>query len=264
MSSHPLFVLEDIHFQYPQTVVLTGISLSLTPGRFYGIIGPNGSGKTTLLDLLTGNRTPQKGSISFLGSPLSSFKKRALAQQLALVPQEFDTGFGFTVEEIVMMGRHPHISRFSSPARHDWQLVDQAMSQIGIAPLRDRLTTSLSGGQKQRTVVARALAQNTPVLIFDEATSSLDIKYTLQIFRLVHRLVRDEQRTIIAVIHDLNLAAAYCDHLIFLNKGTIVAEGPTEEVLNTDTIHKVFDVSSEIKRDGFSGCLQIRFPYRNG
>jgi len=264
MSDEPLFVIEDLHFHYPNSPVLSGISLALQPGRFYGIIGPNGSGKTTLLDLLTGSKTPQDGSITFNGKPLSSYSKRDIARQLALVPQEFDTGFGFTVEEIVLMGRHPHIRRFSPPSPRDWQLVDQAMQQIGIEQFRDRLATSLSGGQKQRAVVARALAQDTPILLFDEATSSLDIKYTLQIFRLAHDLVTREQRTVIAVIHDLNLAAAYCDHLIFLDKGTIVADGPTETTLTGDLIQQVFGVSAEIKKDTLNGCLQVRFPYHQG
>ncbi len=117
------------------------------------------------------------------------------------------------------MGRHPHIDRFSSPSKEDWLFVDQAIACIGIGNLRDRYTNSLSGGQKQRAVVARALAQNAPVLLFDEATSSLDVKYTLQIFNIARKLVQTEGRTVIAVIHNLNLAAAYCDEIIFMKDG---------------------------------------------
>jgi iron complex transport system ATP-binding protein len=263
MSNIPLFQVDELTFSYPGTPVLNGLSATLSAGKFYGIIGPNGCGKTTLLDLFTGAKTPQTGSILFRGQPIGAYRKRVLAQQLALVPQEFNTGFGFTVEEIVMMGRHPHIGRFAAPAAEDWELVEQAMDDIGIKKLRHRLLTSLSGGQKQRAVVARALAQNTPVLLFDEATASLDIKYSLHIFQLARNLVNAGQRTIIAVIHDLNLAAAYCDHLIFLDRGTIVANGPTEDILTAELIDRIFNVSSKIGWDEYSGCLQVQFAYRN-
>ncbi len=261
IPSAPLFTLKDVSFAYGTTPVLQDVTLTLQPGKFYGIIGPNGCGKTTFLDLLTGCKRQMTGDILYKGKEISRYSKRNLAQQLALVPQEFDTGFGFTVEEIVLMGRHPHIDRFSAPSEQDWLFVDQAMEYIGIGELRNRYTNSLSGGQKQRAVVARALAQNAPVLLFDEATSSLDIKYTLQIFNIARRLVRSENRTVIAVIHNLNLAAAYCDYSIFMKKGRIARHGPTAETMTAETIAEVFDVRSKVTFDSFNRAQQISFQY---
>jgi iron complex transport system ATP-binding protein len=261
MNNNILFTLDKVSFAYGKSPVLHDVNLTLEGGKFYGVVGPNGCGKTTFLDLLTGTKTPLTGSIAFKGKPLSSYSKKNLARHLALVPQEFDTGFGFTVEEIVLMGRHPHIDRFSSPSKEDWRLVDEAISDIGIGILRDRYTNSLSGGQKQRAVVARALAQNSPVLLFDEATSSLDVKYTLQIFNIARKLVQTERRTVIAVIHNLNLAAAYCDEIIFMKDGQVFQHGPTDETMTASTIGAVFDVQARVAIDSFNNSRQVSFQY---
>ncbi|MFT5700667.1 MAG: iron complex transport system ATP-binding protein [Desulforhopalus sp.] len=262
MNNSIALATRDLCFSYGKTATLRDISVELQQGKFYGIIGPNGCGKTTFLDLLTGNKTPSAGSIDLFGSPLTSYNKRDLALQLALVPQEYDTGFGFSVEEVVLMGRHPHIPRFASPSQNDWKNIDAAMEAIGITDLRNRYTSTLSGGQKQRTVVARALAQDTPLLLFDEATSSLDIKYTLQIFNLVKDLVQNQNRTIVAVMHNLNLAAAYCDEILIMNEGQVVSFGPTEKKLNSEIIREVFGVESNIVWDDYNNSHQISFRYR--
>ena len=261
MSDKTLFALTDVSFAYGTTAILEDITLRLRPGQFYGVVGPNGCGKTTFLDLLCGGKKQRTGTIEYQGRQLHSYAKRELARQLALVPQEFDTGFGFTVEEIVLMGRHPHINRFSAPSPSDWQAVDAAMESIGIDTLRNRYTNSLSGGQKQRTVVARALAQNASVLLFDEATSSLDVKYTLQIFNIARRLVHHAGKTVIAVIHNLNLAAAYCDQLLFMKNGRIVHHGPTQQTMTAEIIAEVFDVQAKVGLDPFNGTQQVSYQY---
>jgi len=262
MSKRIALSCQNLHFSYGTSATIHDINVELVEGQFYGIIGPNGCGKTTFLDLLTGNKKPLSGSVQLHQKPLSSYNKRELAQQLALVPQEYDTGFGFSVEEVVLMGRHPHIPRFASPSSADWAQVDDAMEAIGISDLRDRYTATLSGGQKQRTVVARALAQDTYLLLFDEATSSLDIKYTLQIFNLVKKLVKEQNRTVIAVMHNLNLAAAYCDELLIMDNGTIAHSGATDEVLTTDVIKNVFGVDSTIVWDECNQTKQVSFHYQ--
>jgi iron complex transport system ATP-binding protein len=261
MSSANLFDIDQLSFAYGTTQVLNDLSLSLEPGHFYGIVGPNGCGKTTFIDLLTGCKAPAAGSIHYLGKPLAAYNKRELAQQLALVPQEFDIGFGFTVEETVMMGRHPYIDRFGAASSLDWQKVEDAMALIGINDLAGRPINSLSGGQKQRVIVARALTQDTPVLFFDEATSNLDIKYTLQIFNIARKLVQESRRTVIAVIHNLNLAAAFCDQLLFMKNGTLFLTGATNEIMTARTIHNVFDVHAEVIWNSYCNTYQVNYQY---
>jgi iron complex transport system ATP-binding protein len=261
MTTASGFNLTGVSFAYGETPALAELDLSLAPGRFYGIVGPNGCGKTTFLDLLTGGKRPDQGSVTFMDRPVAEYRRRDLARLVALVPQDFAIDFAFTVQEVVLMGRHPHIGRFASPGAEDWRQVDAAMAAIGISHFKDRLVNELSGGEKQRVVVARALAQQTPYLLFDEATSSLDVQYTMQIFNVAKRLVQEEGRTVIAVIHNLNLAAAYCDELIFMQKGKVAACGPTDAVLEASMIKKVFGVESRVAFDEFSNTRQISFRY---
>ncbi len=258
-DSVPLFVISQGCFAYRAAKVLQNIDLDLTPGRFYGLIGPNGSGKTTLLDLLTATRSLQSGQISFKGRDLEGYSKQELARNIALVPQQFAMGFDFTVADLVLMGRHPHIPRFSNPSVRDLELVEHAMEVMQIETLRHRLITDLSGGEKQRVVVARALAQDTGVLVLDEATSNLDIHHTIKIMHVIRKLVHEEGRTVIAAIHDLNLAAAFCDQLIVLKAGSLFRVGTVQETLTAGLIAEVFQVEAEVQ--AATGHLPPRIHY---
>ena len=259
--SDSLFDLQGVSFSYGDKDVLHDISFSLSPGKFYGLLGPNGSGKTTLLDLLIGNISGRTGSILFKGRPLHSFCRRELAREISLVPQDFTIQFSYTVLDVVLMGRHPYIPRFGSPSSRDLQVARQAMADIGISAFEDRFVTALSGGEKQRVVAARALAQQTPVLILDEATSNLDVSHTLEIFQVVRQRVRKEGDTVIGAIHDLNLAAAYCDEIIFLKDGNLFSQGKVEDVLSEENIRDVFGVESHIYFNDFSERHQVAFHY---
>lgn len=248
-STTSLFQISQGSFSYDDTIILTNLEFSLKKGIFYGLIGPNGSGKSTLIDLLMGTRKFSSGTITLNSKPINSYSRHELALQLALVPQDISIGFDYSVYDIVLMGRHPHIPRFSQPSTADLRIVDHVLRLLDVAHLKDRLITRLSGGEKQRVIVARALAQQTNVLMLDEATSNLDIEHTIQIMRVLKERVQNSENTIIAAIHDLNLAAAFCDELLVLHNKTIHTIGPVNSVLTVDLLKTVFSVNGKILQD---------------
>lgn len=253
------FELNHISFNYAERKVIDDISLELEPGKFYGIIGPNGSGKTTLLDLLARHRLPDEGDIFYQGRVLSSFSKKELSRKIALVPQNFYINFPFTVKEIVMMGRYPHIPRFSAPSSDDMDILQTVMQLTDINEFADRYITELSGGERQRVVFARALAQDTPVLILDEATSSLDINFSISLLNIAEQRVKTNANTVVAVMQDINLAAGYCDYLIFMSGGKIAAHGATLTVLTPQTLRAVFNIAAKVYNEPYSESLQVVF-----
>ncbi len=254
-----LWRLKDVGFGYDNRAVLDKLDLCLEPGRCYGVLGPNGSGKTTLLDLLCGLQVPDRGVIEFRGRPPVRWRPRNLARSLALVPQDFMVRFGFTVRQVVEMGRHPHLTRFAGLSPEDHLLVDSVMEEMGIAALAGRPVTRLSGGEKQRVAVARALAQDPEVLLLDEATSNLDIYHSLSILGTIGRRVREQGLTVVAALHDLNLAGYFCDRLIFLGRGRIVHQGPIDSVLREEVVEEVYGVEARVRQDDFSGCRQVSY-----
>ncbi len=255
----PLWSLQGVSFSYGRENVLQDINLELFPGRSYGILGPNGSGKTTLLDLLSGIGRPSAGTILFMGKPLHKWAPRKLARTLALVPQDFMVRFGFTVQEAVEMGLHPHLHRFGSPSADDCRLIDQTLEDTGIAHLAERSITQLSGGEKQRVAVARALTQKPEVLLMDEATSNLDIHHSLEILHLVRQRFLGGNIHLVSVMHDLNLAGFFCDELIFLKQGRVVHMGPTEKVMTADIVAEVYQVEAQVEHNPFTDSRQVSF-----
>ncbi len=253
------FELNHISFNYADRKVIDDISLALEPGKFYGIIGPNGCGKTTMLDLLARHRLPGEGDIFYQGRALSSFSKKELSRKIALVPQNFYINFPFTVKEIVMMGRYPHIPRFAAPSSDDLNILQNVMQLTEINEFADRYITELSGGERQRVVFARALAQDTPVLILDEATSNLDINFSINLLKIAEQRVKANEDTVVAVMQDINLAAGYCDYLIFMSGGKIAAHGATQAVLNPETLRTVFNIEAKVYQESYSQSLQVVF-----
>ncbi len=251
------FELQEVRFSFNGKKVVDGVSIALAPGKFYGVIGPNGCGKTTMVDLLCRFRSPQHGRILYGGKTLGLYSKRHLAREIALVPQNFYINFPFRVRDVVMMGRYPYIPRFGRPSARDADLVAAVMESTDVAGMSERLVTELSGGERQRVVFARALAQDTPMLILDEATSNLDIGHAMQLLDLAARRVSRESGTVLAVFQDINQAAAYCDHLIFMSRGRIAAHGDTREVLTPAAIREVFAVDARVYHDDFSHALHV-------
>ncbi|MEW6260813.1 MAG: ABC transporter ATP-binding protein [Thermodesulfobacteriota bacterium] len=261
-SGKPLFELMSVRFHHGSHPAIDGIDLDIQPGRLYGILGPNGSGKTTLLDLLVRHRKPQFGTIRFDNRDMASISRKELARNISLVPQSFDIRFPFSVRDIVSMGRYPYASRFGGMDAEEKEFVERILVETGLGGFANRPVTDLSGGERQRVVFARALAQNTPVLLLDEATSNLDIHQCIHLMNRVRARVVEWGRTVIAAIQDISLAAMYCDALIVLQQGKVVAFGDTADVLTPELLADVFRVRALIDRtsEGVRVAFDRRLP----
>ena len=254
-----LFEIDDLAFSHGQKPVLDGLSVSLESGKFHGIVGSNGCGKSTFVDLLIHHLKPHRGRIRYLGKPLSAYTRKALSKEISLVPQNFYVNFPFTAAEVVAMGRYPRISRFAQPSENDVRVIRQVMEKTDTWRFKDRYVTQLSGGERQRVIFARALAQDARVLVMDEPTSNLDIKHAINVMKLASEGVREHGKTTIAVMQDINLAAVFCDCLIFMRDGKIVAQGPVRDVLTSDVLGEVFDVESKVYDEPYLKAPQAMF-----
>jgi iron complex transport system ATP-binding protein len=233
--------IEGASFRYGSRAVLSDVSLEVGRGRIVGILGPNGSGKTTLVRILLGLLRPASGSVSVSGRDVGSYGRRELARELAAVPQETPVDFPFTVMELVLMGRTPHLGLLGIETAADVRAAEEAMDACGVRHLAERPIDALSGGELRRAVIARALAQGARALVLDEPTAGLDIHHQVAIFDLLRRQAR-EGRAILVVVHDLNLAAAYCDELLLLKDGRTEARGAVEDVLTYHRIKECYGV----------------------
>lgn len=231
---------ENIHVLLDREEILKGVDLAAGSGRFVGVVGPNGSGKSTLLRCIYRVLKPTTGAVYLDGIALRNYSAKEAAKKIAVVAQHHLAGFDFTVQEMVLMGRAPHKNALERDNAYDYQVADDALKTTGMETFRDRSFSSLSGGEQQRVVLARALAQQTPCLILDEPTNHLDIKYQLQLMRIV----KESGCTIISAIHDLNIAARYCDEIYVLSKGRIRAHGIPRSVLTKELINEVFGVKA--------------------
>lgn len=252
----PAVDAQAVSFAVEAKTLLDRVDVRAEQGQFVGLIGANGAGKSTLLRTLSGVLRGQQGSVWLEGSDLQSMPARDVAAMLAIVPQIAPYTQGFTAFELVLMGRYPHLGRFQIEGDTDDRIARDAMRLTETEPFASRTLDTLSGGERQRVFLARALAQQPRILLLDEPTSNLDILHQLTILGLVRKLV-DNGLTAIAAIHDLNLAARYCDRLVLLSKGGVVTEGPPEAVLKADTIESAFGVRSAVYRDPVTGALAL-------
>jgi iron complex transport system ATP-binding protein len=236
--------LEHVGLEIDGRQIIQDASLTLSSGRSTAFIGPNGAGKSSLLRLLAGLWQPTEGLVTLNGSQLSQFQRRLLAQQIAFVPQNTDINFAFSVKDIVMMGRNPHLGRFVSENIYDHQCVEQAMLKTDVFHLANRPVTELSGGERQRVVIARSLATLAPIILLDEPTANLDMAHTLEILDLLKNLSQMGQ-TIAFSMHDINTAIRYAEQLVLVNQGRIVDIGLPEDVLTDTVMNKVFGVKIE-------------------
>lgn len=240
-----LLKVDGVTFGYGRQALLYDISMQVQTGEMVGLLGPNGSGKTTLLRLLSGVLTPQQGNILLEGRDLRQWGRRGIAQRIAVVPQELHMPFAFTVVHMVSLGRIPFVNFLGSQNKHDAAIVQEAMEASGIAPLGQRVFNQLSGGERQRVMIAMALAQQPTLLLLDEPTSHLDIKYQIETLELVQRLNRERGVTVIAAMHDLNLAARYFPRLLLFQRGIVADAGPAE-VLEPGLLGRVYGINVQV------------------
>ena len=251
--SAPALRFERIDFAYGRTPVLQALDLTIATGSITGILGPNGTGKTTLVRLASAALRPSGGRITLFGDELAGLPSRERARRVAVVPQETYPVFEFSVDEIVRMGRSPHLGLLGVESPADLRIAREAMRRCDVVPLADRSFRALSGGERQRVLLARALAQEARLLLLDEPTAYLDLKHRLAVYALLACLREEHGLTIVVVSHDINLAARHCDRLVLIREGTVVADGTPAEVLRPEPIRAVYEVDVEITTDPSSG-----------
>ncbi len=235
-----LLAADGVRFGYGGRTVLDGVDLAIRPGEIVGLIGPNGAGKSTLVRLLAGILRPAAGTVRLAGRPLAAWTRAERARRLALVPQDPSVEFPYTVLEVVLMGRSPHLPTLALPGRRDLAIARTALARLEVADLEARRMDELSGGERQRVFLARALAQEPAVLLLDEPTTHLDLRHQTQLHDVARARCRQGGVGVLSVLHDLNLAAAYCDRLALLAAGRMVREGRPADVLEPAVLERTF------------------------
>lgn len=235
--------------------ILKGVSIDVQSKKFIGIIGPNGSGKSTFLKCLYRIARPTGGVIYFDGEAVDSLSYKESARKVAVVAQHNYYNFDFTVEQVVLMGRTPHKKLMERNYAEDYALAQKALETVGMGAMKDRNFSTLSGGEQQRVILARALTQDTQCLILDEPTNHLDIKYQLQLMSIVKKL----NLTVVSAIHDLNIAAMYCDEIHVMKEGRIIKSGPPDAVLTPAFIREVYEIQAEVIKNAKSGFLHVLY-----
>lgn len=257
--------LRNIDFSYNRTgrdsFRLDKVSLSVEKGEFITIIGPNGSGKSTLLKIISGFLKPSYGSVFINDDSISSYSAAQLARKIAFVPQKNNFTFQYSISEVILMGRNPHLNFLGFENESDRKIVNDAIDLLGLTQLKNKGINEVSGGEAQRAFIARALAQQTEIILLDEPNSHLDIHHQLSIFDLLRKMNKDKELTVIAVSHDLNLSGHYSNRVIMMNEGRIFLDDKRNKVLTKENIQKVFNVNSIVdSTDGDSPVKVLIAP----
>ncbi len=246
-----------ISCKYDSSETLRDLTFRIESGNFIGVLGPNGAGKTTLIRALSRALKPTRGSILLDSTDVYSMSQRDIARSIAVVPQDIAITFSFRALDVVLMGRNPHLSFFQMEAHRDLAIAEEAMRLTNCWHLAQRRLDELSGGERRKVLIARALAQEPRILLLDEPTLHLDICNQIETMELLKFLAKERQIAIMAVLHDLTLAARYCDSLVVLKEGRIFAAGTVNDVLTEENIRSIFRVNADLRRDERTGALRI-------
>lgn len=241
-SGETTFTLDDAGFSVPGRTLLQPLSLTFPAGRVCGLIGHNGSGKSTLLKMLGRHHAASHGQVLLNQTPVGDWQSKAFAREVAYLPQQLPPAEGMTVRELVAIGRYPWHGALGRYGREDRERVDEAITLVGLKPLAQRLVDSLSGGERQRAWIAMLVAQNSRCLLLDEPTSALDIAHQVDVLALIQRLSQQRGLTVIAVLHDINMAARYCDYMVALRAGTMIAQGAPDTIMNAEVLGDIYGI----------------------
>lgn len=249
--------IRQVSFSYNNGLILHNVDLSVRPGEMVGLLGPNGSGKTTLIKLASGILKPGQGEIWLDGSNLGQMKRKVVARSIAVMPQQFHIPFAFKVGEVVMLGRIPFIRTLTGETEADREEVARSLETAGITGLEQRHFDELSGGERQKVILAMVLAQQPRLLLLDEPTVHLDITHQVEILELVRGLNRRQGLTVVAAMHDLNLASLYFDRLVLLKEGRVLADGTPSKVITENTLREVFAASVKVEAHPSTGAPHV-------
>lgn len=243
-----MLVARAVEYEIRKKPILRGIDLTVAAGEFIGLVGPNGAGKSTLMRLLAGLVEPTRGDVLFEGHRIGQIPDRARARAIAFVPQNTHVAFGFSVYDIVAMGRYPHRGRFGALEERDRAAIESALEAVELLPLADRRIHELSGGERQRAFIARALAQEPRLLFLDEPTANLDVRHQIELLELIGALNKERRVAVVMAIHDLTWAVRTSSRLLLLAEGRLLAQGPPEEVLTPELLRRAFGVEGRVVR----------------
>lgn len=248
--------IKNLSVGHPNMLVLENVNASIYKGEIVGIVGCNGAGKSTLMKTIRGIIPKVKGNVLYFGKPLESYKEKELATYVAYLQQNVETSFGYTCLDIVLAGRYPYMKWYEKESEQDKQLAKDCLAYTGTLDLADRSINMISGGQKQRVLLAKILAQKTPIIFLDEPTTGLDMLYQEEIFRFAKALAK-MGKTILMVVHELNLASKYCSRVMVIGEGTLLADGVPREVLTEELLSKAYHADVVVNENPLTGFLEI-------
>ena len=253
----PVLSLKKVGFRYDGFWAIRDLDLDVKPGELLAVLGPNGSGKSTLLKVVDGILTPQEGEVLLKDRPVSRYTRSDVAKEVAMVAQETHFYFSFSALEVVLMGRFPRLGRFQFEGRHDMEAASRALQATQCLDLAERSIHELSGGEKQRVLIARALAQEPTVILLDEPTSFLDLRYKKEIFDLISSLTHERGLSVVVVSHDIDLASQYCDRMVMLKDGRVYSTGVPDEVITASNIKAVYECPVIVDKNPAAGSPRV-------
>ena len=256
--------IEKISLSYQEKKVIQNLSLDFRKGEFCALLGPNGAGKSTLLKAMIGFHEADTGKIFINDKVLSTWSRSELAKQIAIIPQDFQLQFDYSVKELVLMGRFPYLGYWQNYNQQDLKIVQNVLEKLDLIRLQEELYSQLSGGERRRVSIARALVQETDILLMDEAFANLDINHQMEIMQLLSQVNKEQNKLIILVSHNINLTAEYCDRIVMMKEGKLIADGKPDEVINKQVIRALYGIDLTIIKNPISGQPNLIYPGKSG